>query len=455
MSKISYLSDILTSVFARQTSTDEQLGNGSFDELCDAVLSHRGESSGGRLATRLLKKYDHASDSERLEFFKMLADRFDVNAEHAIRAAQRYAQDRTAETLTILSESVESRRQELFRRLNRVPGATTDLVNMRADLLAACKADEELRRIDVDFQHLFRSWFNQGFLVMREIDWSTPANILEKIIAYEAVHAISSWRSLRKRLEPSDRRCFAFFHPAMPDEPLIFVEVALTIDPPDTIASILTSDRTTIAEQDATTAVFYSISNCQKGLAGVSFGNFLIKQVASELSTSIPNLTTFRTLSPVPGLSRWVKQQLAVLPEQATSQIVDSEDSVDDVPIQWLKLADTVMSSTEFEFNEEQKSQLQQLVAWYLTRAIGSDKQSADPVARFHLGNGASLDAVLPGADLFAKGLAQSAGVMVSYLYDLDKVADNHEAYAEERTIIVSDSVLSVLETDKRKRKSA
>lgn len=452
MSKITYLSDILTSVFARQTNRDEQFGNGSFDELCDAVLSHRGESSGGRLASRLLSKYKHANDSERLEFFEMLADRFDINAEHAIRAAQRYAESRTADTLTILSESVESRRQELLRRLNRVPGATTDLVNMRADLLMACKANEELRRVDVDFQNLFRSWFNQGFLVMREIDWTTPANILEKIIAYEAVHAISCWRALRKRLEPSDRRCFAFFHPVMPEEPLIFVEVALTIDPLDTVASILTSDRTHISEQDATTAVFYSISNCQQGLAGVSFGNFLIKQVASELSLSIPNLTTFRTLSPVPGLSRWVKQQLSVLPQQATSQIVDSEESVDDVPIQWLKLADRVMSTTEYEFSEEEGSQLHQLVAWYLTRARGADKQAMDPVARFHLGNGASLDSILPGADLFAKGLAQSAGVMVSYLYDLDKVADYHEQYAEQRTIIASDKVLSVLDSDKRKR---
>lgn len=455
MSRITYLSEILASVFARQTTINQELEVGTFDELCDAILSHRGESSGSRLAKSLLQKYKESSESERIEFFEMLADRYDINTEHAIRAAQRYAETRTAESLTILSDSVEPRRQELFRRLNRLPGATNELVNMRAALLSACKKNTQLSRIDADFQHLFRSWFNQGFLVMREIDWGTPANILEKIIAYEAVHEISSWAALRKRLEPEDRRCFAFFHPAMLDEPLIFVEVALTTELPETIRDILKTDRTHIAECDATTAIFYSISNCQKGLAGVSFGSFLIKQVASELSVSIPNLTTFRTLSPVPGLSRWVKQQLSVLSEHATSQVVNAEEGVDNPPIQWLKLADAAMASEEFEFDAEQKSQLQKLVAWYLTKARRSDKQTVDPVARFHLGNGASLDAVLPGANASTKGLAQSAGVMVSYLYDLDKVADNHEQYAQERTIIAADTVTGVLDADKRKRKSA
>ena len=456
MSHISYLSDLLSSVFARQPSDKDALDTGSFSELCDAILSHRGESSGNRLARSLLLKFEEAEPALQLTFFHLLANRYDINAEHAIRAAQRYAGLRNAQSLQILMDSVEPRRQELLRRLNRVPGATNDLVKMRALLLKACKQDDDLRRIDLDFQHLFGSWFNQGFLVMREIDWGTPANILEKIIEYEAVHAISSWTALRKRLEPNDRRCFAFFHPAMLDEPLIFVEVALTVESPQSIGEILKgSDRPQVPESEARTAVFYSISNCQKGLAGVSFGNFLIKQVANELSLAVPGLTTFRTLSPVPGLMRWVEQQMSKHKNGQISVEANAGQSMSTVPLLWLELAQAVASSSTYEFSDDDNMQLQKLVAHYLTQARRSDRQPFDPVARFHLGNGASLDAVLPGADVFEKGLSQSAGVMVSYLYNLDQVANNHERYAEQREIIASDTVMALLETEKRKRKLA
>ena len=456
MSHISYLSDLLSSVFARQASDKGTLDKGSFSELCDAILSHRGESSGNRLARSLLLKFEEAEPAVQLTFFHLLANRYDINAEHAIRAAQRYAGLRNAQSLQILMDSVEPRRQELLRRLNRVPGATNDLVKMRALLLKACRHDDDLRRIDLDFQHLFGSWFNQGFLVMREIDWHTPANILEKIIEYEAVHAISSWTALRKRLQPNDRRCFAFFHPAMLDEPLIFVEVALTVDSPQSIGEILKgSDRQQVPESEARTAVFYSISNCQKGLAGVSFGNFLIKQVANELSLAVPGLTTFRTLSPVPGLMRWVEQQISKHTGGRISVEANAGQAASTPPLPWLELAQTVASSSSYEFSDDDNMQLQKLVAHYLTQARRSDQQPLDPVARFHLGNGASLDAVLPGADVFEKGLSQSAGVMVSYLYNLDQVANNHELYAEQREIIASDAVMALLDSEKRKRKLA
>ena len=456
MSRISYFSDLLSSVFARQAPRNEALDEGSFTDLCDAILSHRGEASGNRLARSLLLKFEESDTESQLAFFRLLASRYDINAEHAIRAAQRYAELRTADSLNILMQSAESRRRELFCRLNRVPGATTQLVKMRALLLQACKQDSDLQRIDLDFQYLFGSWFNQGFLVMREIDWTTPANILEKIIEYEAVHAISSWTALRKRLEPSDRRCFAFFHPAMLDEPLIFVEVALTVESPKSIGEILKgTERRLIPESEARTAVFYSISNCQKGLAGVSFGNFLIKQVASELSLSVPELTTFRTLSPVPGLMRWVNQQINMHIDAQASIEVDNTPSASEVPLEWLKLAQEVASSTSHVFSEDDKTQLQKLVAHYLTQVRRADRQAYDPVARFHLGNGASLDAVLPCADVYKKGLSQSAGVMVSYLYDLDKVSEYHELYAEERQINASDAVMTLLDIDKRKRKFA
>jgi len=455
VSRINYLSDLLASVFARQDGGEQGVHHGSFPELCDLLVSHQGESSGNRFARSLLQKFGESTSDEKLEFFQLLANRFDINAEHAMRAAQRYADSRNAENLATLMDSVEPRRQELLRRLNRVPGATNELVKMRALLLEACKQDDDLRRIDVDFQHLFTAWFNQGFLVLREIDWHTPANILEKVIAYEAVHAINSWDALRNRLQPCDRRCFAFFHPAMLDEPLIFVEVALTIDSPTSIGEILKSDRHTVPEADAKTAVFYSISNCQKGLAGVTFGNFLIKQVANELSKAVPTLKTFRTLSPVPGFIRWVNGQLDSFANKHASIEVDNSLQHNELPVQWLKLAQQVANSTEYNFLIEDNINLRKLVTYYLTQVRREDQHVLDPVARFHLGNGASLDDVLPGADVYEKGLSQSAGVMVSYLYDLDKVASNHEMYANERHIIAADSVMALLEPEKRRRKQA
>ncbi|MFK7854643.1 MAG: malonyl-CoA decarboxylase family protein [Granulosicoccus sp.] len=453
MSRISYLSELLSSVFVRQEQSSLAEPTGSFVELCDALLSQRGEMSGNRLAGGLFSRFAKAEPEEQLAFFKMLLSRFDINAEHAVRAAQRYADDKTADGLTILIDSVEPRRQELFRRLNRLPGATNELVKMRALLLSACRQEPDLRRIDVDFQHLFRSWFNQGFLVLREIDWHSPANILEKIIAYEAVHEISSWSDLRGRLQPSDRRCFAFFHPSMLDEPLIFVEVALTNERPETIAGVLESDREIIAENDATMAVFYSISNCQKGLAGVSFGNFLIKQVAKELSAQLPNLTSFRTLSPVPGLSRWIDSQLEA--HSPRDSDLDSPASDAHALLEHLRIAKRVSEQLKESTDLHELEQLQLLVAHFLTLEKREDLQPLDPVARFHLGNGASLDAVLPGADMSEKGLRQSSSVMVSYLYDLEKIEENHEAYANEREVITSSVISALFNRPRRARKRA
>lgn len=449
MSRISYLSELLSSVFARDESQHRGEGQGSFIDLCDALLSQSGEMSGHRLARGLLNRFAEADPEEQLLFFRLMADRYDINAQHALRAAQRYSEEKTADNLSILMESVEPRRQELFRRLNRVPGATNELVRMRALLLAACKEFPELRCIDVDFQHLFRSWFNRGFLVLREIDWHSPASILEKIIAYEAVHAINSWSALRSRLEPDDRRCFAFFHPAMIDEPLIFVEVALTQSTPSSIRQVLQTTRDIVPQEEATTAVFYSISNCQKGLAGVSFGNFLIKQVAQELSRQLPSLEVFRTLSPVPGLMRWVDKSLP----SDTVVPLDEQTEPDEAKrrlLEALQTAKRISAMDEFELKESDNEYLSFLVAHYLRNEKRPDNLPLDPVARFHLGNGASLDYVLPAADIHRKGLSQSAGVMVSYLYDLNKVEDNHEAYANECVVKVSPEVEALLAKPKR-----
>jgi len=273
---------------------------------------------------------------------------------------------------------------------------------MRQDLLEMMNHDTKLEPLDVDFQHLFASWFNRGFFVLRPINWSSPAEILEKIIAYEAVHAIDSWDDLRRRLQPADRRCFGFFHPAMSDEPLIFVEVALTKGVPKSVQALLADRRAPIEADEADTAVFYSISNCQPGLAGVSFGNSLIKQVASDLSRDLPALKTFVTLSPIPGLNAWRKKS---------------------------------------GLDVGQEGREQALAAHYLLEAKRTDGRPTDPVARFHLGNGASIHAVHANADMSENGLRQSGGTMVNYLYDLSQITINHEKYIREKTVTASQEV--------------
>jgi len=435
-SRMSFFQDLLTSVFNRDDTDDLGSDARSLEELCDALLSERGEVSGNRIAKQILTRFSQSNDEEQLAFFKMLIARFDIDTQQVQIAANKLAEQDTADNLRTLLNCVEPKRQELFRRLNRIPGATGMLVNLRASLLQHKKEHGELERIDIDLQKQFRAWFNRGFLVLREIDWQTPANILEKLIEYEAVHAISSWDALRRRLAPSDRKCFAFFHPSMLDEPLIFVEVALTQSAPNSIFEILSQRREIQLAEATNTAVFYSISNCQSGLAGVSFGNFLIKQVAQELSAQHPGLKFFRTLSPVPGFMRWVEKSLA---ETADYELRGR-----------LEVVKRIATKSIEEPNEEEQLMLRKLAAHYLANEKRKDNQPLDPVARFHLGNGAALDRVLPRADVYEKGLAQAAGVMVSYLYDLDKVIQNHEGYATNREVVCSAEV-KVLLGDKRK----
>ena len=428
---MSFFQDLLTSVFYRDDTDELDSDARTLEELCDALLSERGEISGNRIANNILNRFSRSGDDEQLAFFKMLVQRFDIDTNQVQAAANKLAEDDTAKNLKALLNCVEPKRQELFRRLNRVPGATGMLVNMRASLLKRKKEHSELERIDVDLQKLFRAWFNRGFLVLREIDWQTPANILEKLIEYEAVHEISSWDALRRRLAPTDRKCFAFFHPSMLDEPLIFVEVALTQSAPDSIFEILSQRREVQPAEAANTAVFYSISNCQSGLAGVSFGNFLIKQVAQELSTQLAGLNFFRTLSPVPGFMRWVENTLV---ETADYELHGK-----------LEVVKRISTKSIEEPNDEEQLLLRKIAAQYLVNMKRKDDQPLDPVARFHLGNGAALDMILPRADIYEKGLAQSAGVMVSYLYDLDKVIQNHEGYATNREVVYSSEVKSLL----------
>jgi malonyl-CoA decarboxylase len=403
----------------------------SLVDMCEDLVSVRGEASGTALARDILLRFAEMTTGPRIAFFEALAHRFGPDRERiegAVAAWQKSPNDVTAAEL---HHSAEPRRQELFRRLNMAPGGTKALVAMREKLMNALDHREDLAAVDADFVHLFSSWFNRGFLVLRRIDWSTPANILEKIIHYEAVHEIGDWRDLRARIDPPDRRCYAFFHPALVDEPLIFVEVALTREIADAIPPILAGKREVIASERANTAVFYSISNCQRGLTGVSFGSFLIKQVAAEISRELPRIATFVTLSPVPAFAAWLKRELKEDPPKAIA--ADDRAALMGLETgEWFKDPDGA---------ERLREPLMRAAATFLLTARTRTRAPVDPVARFHLGNGARLERIDWLADPSPKGLAQAFGVMVNYLYDLEDIEKNHEAYAGSRTIVASSAV--------------
>ena len=437
---MAFLGELLTNVADRGRALigfERFLGNRSLpiDKLCEDLLSGRGEASGMALAQAVLEIWQGLDKPGRLAFFTMLRERFGPDHERLDAAIEAYRAKPYPATVAALHQASEPRRQELFRRLNLAPEGTHVLVRMREALFEAMAAEPELKGIDEDFRHLFGSWFNRGFLVLRRIDWRTPANVLEKIIRYEAVHEIQGWDDLRRRLEPADRRCFAFFHPQLVDEPLIFVEVALTGDIPRSIGQVLQSEREVLPAQAATTAVFYSISNCQEGLRGISFGNFLIKQVAEDLKRELPGLDTFVTLSPVPGFARW----LAGIAEEPGDLALTNEERSE-----LARPAGETISLDDATKARRDKL-LGQMMAQYMLRARTASGRVIDPVARFHLGNGARLERINVGGNLSARGLRESHGVMVNYRYDLDDIETNHEAFATRNTVVASSGVRKLL----------
>lgn len=404
----------------------------SLEAELEALVSSRGEASGTALAQSILQRWQGLDEAGQRDFLTILSRDFGPDRSRLDAAVEHYRQDRSSAALTALSEAAEPRRQEVLRRLNLASGGTATLVKMRETLLKAMGSDKDLKAVDADFLHLFTSWFNRGFLILRPIDWTTPANILEKIIQYEAVHDIGGWDELRRRLQPPDRRCFAFFHPQLNDEPLIFVEVALTQGIPERIADVLTDNRPNLRPDEATTAVFYSISNCQTGLRGVSFGNFLIKQVVDDLRRELPNLETFVTLSPVPGFARWLAAERAA-PSDLSEDILGQLEGLDipdwhNDPLESAALAPALKTAS----------------AVYFLRAR-SNGRLPDPVGRFHLGNGARLERINALADLSPRGLREAHGMMVNYLYKLDEIGTNHEAFAGEGRIVASNAVQSLL----------
>ncbi|MBN9443898.1 malonyl-CoA decarboxylase [Bosea sp. (in: a-proteobacteria)] len=437
---MAFLGELLINVADRGRALigfERFLGKGarSIDRLCEDLLSGRGEASGMALAQAVLEAWQRLDKPGRLAFFNLLKERFGPDPEALDKAIERYREAPDAAAIAALHLASEPRRQELLRRLNLAPEGTHVLVQMREALFEAIEVEPDLKAVDTDFRHLFGSWFNRGFLVLRRIDWRTPANVLEKIIRYEAVHEIQGWDDLRRRLEPADRRCFAFFHPQLVDDPLIFVEVALTTAIPHSIGELLEPERDVLPAQQATTAVFYSISNCQEGLRGISFGNFLIKQVAEDLKRELPGLDTFVTLSPVPGFARWLA---GIAAEPGDFRLGNEERS------ELARPAGETISLDELTKARRDKL-LGQMAAQYLLRARTSSGRVIDPVARFHLGNGARLERINVGGNLSARGLRESHGVMVNYRYDLAEIETNHEAFATRDTVVASSSVRKLL----------
>ena len=410
---MSFFQNLLSSIMERSLlkssyfrSKDFGILHEDINKALDSVMSKSGEISSLVFAEHLSSLIEALNDEEFIEFFETLHAKYDLDAQALLRASNEYSKNKNQKNLDLIFQASEPQWVELFKRLNTVSEGTLRLVRLRERIRSLKQASPDLEFFDRSLLKLFKHWFNPSFLVLESIDWSTPANILEKIIAYEAVHEINSWDDLRARRAPDDRRCFAFFHPLMPNEPLIFVEVALSNEIPNTINEIITIDRSVTLNQDINTAVFYSISNCQEGLSGISFGNFLIKQVAHKLKQENDGLDKFVTLSPAPSFVRWLEENSINL------------DSDEDMLLK------------------------QALI--YLTTSDREDGLPNDPVAKFHLGNGAILERINLNADLSSKGLMQSKGVMVNYLYNLDTLEENHELFFKTKEVKQSDAIKSL-----------
>jgi len=412
-------------------------------KLAEALLSERGEASGAVISRELHDVLARLDADGRIGFYRFLATNFQPDPTALRAAAEAYLADPSSDAATHLALAADPPRQEVLRRMNMAAGGISALVAMRKEIAPHLRGEPVLKLLDADLKHLFASWFNRGFLELRRIDWQSPAAVLEKLIAYEAVHEIHGWDDLRRRLAP-DRRCFAFFHPALPDEPLIFVEVALVAGLAGAVQPLLVQDTdheaALLHASQADTAIFYSISNCQDGLRGISFGNFLIKQVVQELKSELPGLTQFSTLSPVPGFRRWLTRQAATTSDPDVTALAQLQTDAD-----W---ADTPQAATL-------QPAIMRLCADYLTHKVSAEAP-ADPVARFHLGNGARLERINWLGNTDPRGIQESFGVMVNYLYDLETIESNHEAFVHDGEVIRSSQVDAWLDDGRnasRKRK--
>lgn len=410
-------------------------------DLCQTLLSRQGEASNIALAHQILQRYIEKNDEEKTDFFFMLASAFAPDKDLILEAVSQYDAD-SPESLQQLISAVEPPRQELFRRLNMAPRGTAELINLRSDLLLRLAENPAMKVVDADLQHLFSSWFNRGFLTLESIDWNSSAAVLEKLIQYESVHPISGWDDLHRRLQ-SDRLCFAFFHPALPSVPLIFVEVAFTSGITANIEEIIGAKAEVVDPAASDTAIFYSINNSLSGLRGISFGNFLIKQVVSELQSLYPQLKQFSTLSPMPLFRKMLVEKLnidlLIEPEAKSKKLLG--DKLDKI----LQAAGTgrldeallTLIASPGENTKLLSEVLHTLSLCYLTN-LKSDGSLYDPVARFHLSNGARIERINVLANLSESGINESFGCMVNYLYDPEDVVSNHEAFISQQKITMS-----------------
>ncbi len=411
---MSFFQNIITSVMkgTRRLNRFRSKGFGklhnNINKAVDSVMSTSGEVSSLVYAEHLLNLIEDLDDNGLKKFLKDLLKNYDIDTKVLLKDVKNYSSNKNTENFEKIRISSEPGWIELFRRLNSSSNGTYRLVKLRERIRSL--NDEDLKTFDLRLLKLFKYWFNPSFLVLEKIDWETPANILEKIIEYEAVHEINSWDDLRARLAPIDRQCFAFFHPLIPNDPLIFVEVALTTGIPKSIQKIIKLDRREIEIEDANTAIFYSISNCHNGLLGISFGNFLIKQVASNLKRELPDLNQFMTLSPLPGFMKWMEEYSPISFERCSEKNCDDEELIKNA-------------------------------VKYLTKSERKDGMPNDPVGRFHVGNGASLERINLNADMSEKGLSQSYGIMANYMYDLAVVEQNHEIFFKDKVVPVSKEI--------------
>lgn len=421
-----------------QSVTNAALRRRTWQDMCRDLLRLKDEATVLKLAQEVLNRYDVFDDSQQLEFFVFLLDEFRVDPVALQTAIEQYQADPSPLNVQVLNRASQPSRRQLFEVFNMTPEGTINLVSMRSTLLSLLKTHPELKAVDTDLELLFSAWFNRGFLSLERVNWETPAFILEKLIKYEAVHEISGWDDLQRRVS-SGRRCYAFFHPALPNEPIIFVQVALTDHLAGSIDTLIRDEEARRNEGKANTAIFYSISNCQAGLRGIAFGDLLIKQVVDLISLELPHIKTFATLSPIPGLGQWVQQVLDKDDGALTVAERSAIHKIQQLPRDWI---DDETLCAEFE------PILLPLCAHYLL----SEKRRElplDSVARFHLRNGARLERINWMGDASQKGLAESLGLLVNYVYDVGSVTKNHERYVYDESVVCSNAVTQL---SKRRR---
>ena len=412
----------------------------TLEELKAIVDPRYSEIEGGRRAQGVAQWYAGATVEQRRDMWLLMSEQFVLDPVVVGKAQAKYAAavgtpDEAAAEVHYRRATVSPRRR-LLQRFSAFPDGVQFLVRLRADMLPYLKADKRLQALDVEMEYMFSTWFDVGFLELRRISWDSPASLIEKLIQYEAVHDIKSWADVKNRLD-SDRRCYGFFHPRMPGEPLIFVEVALVDSMADSITPLLDESADAADLNKATTAIFYSISNTQVGLRGVSFGDSLIKHVVETLQAEFPRLRMFATLSPIPGFRAWLGKNAAPLLERLDDKTrAELGRAVGFEPVTATHLLAAMEKPLELDAKSPVRQVLVQYAAHYLGRELANGKP-LDAVARFHLGNGARVERLNWGGDPSVKGVKQSYGVMVNYLYDLKRL-DKHRALLAQGKIPLS-----------------